>query len=156
MRTLIAMFLCFFCTSQALCATSAKSFSSLLNSEIESEFKILAIKSIKRAYVIKALNLTDSLYYQIVSLKAGGSSHSKIKVGEVYRLVLRPYFREINMITSNRMTAVVVIDNKKIYIEGWGENTYLCDNLKGLRYNPQVDKHEDLDSNPMQIDSPKK
>lgn len=156
MRTLIAMFLCFFYTSQAHCATSAKSFSSLLNSEIESEFKIVAIKSIKRAYVIKALNLTDSLYYQIVSLKARRSSHSKIKVGEVYRLVLRPYFREINMITSNRMTAVVVIDNKKIYIEGWGENTYLCDNLKGLRYNPQVGKHEDLDSNPMQIDSPKK
>ena len=103
---------------------------------IDSRFKIQRISSVKHAYVIEGLNLEDSLIYKIVSLKKRKPGHPKISEGEVYRLLIKPHFREMKMILSNPMTAVVIIEDKKVYIKGRGENIYICSNLIGLSFIP--------------------
>jgi integrase len=105
-------------------------------STIDSRFRIKRISSVNHAYVIEALNLEDSLIYKIVSLKKRKLEHPKISEGGVYRLLIKPHFREMKMILSNPMTAIVIIEDKKVSIKGFGENIYICSNLIGLNLTP--------------------
>ena len=95
-------------------------------------FKVYEIKKLKKAYVIEVYNTKDSIGHTIVSLKSNRkcSKMDKIKVGNIYKLQLTPYFDTDTM--PGDLAYPIVINGIKILIRPKGANVYTTSNLSGL------------------------